>query len=53
MVIGILILVYSIIEKFVGSPTINIGPIEIDGISGVIMANAIMLVGISLKLWNK
>lgn len=52
-VIGILLVVYSIIEKYVGAPTINLGAVEIDAISGVTLANALMLIGLSLKLWDK
>lgn len=53
IVIGILLVIYSIIEKFIGQATINLGQIEIHAISGVIIANTIILLGISLKIWNK
>jgi len=52
-ILGILVAIYSIIEKFAGKPTINIGAIDIDAISGIIMACFLMLLGISLKLWDK
>lgn len=52
-VVGILLIVYSIIGKFVGKPTIGMGFIELHAISGVIMAIAIMVIGISVKLWDK
>ena len=53
IVIGILVVIYSIIEKFTGKATINLGQIEIHAISGIIVANTLMLLGISLKIWNK
>ena len=53
-VLGIVLIIYSILEKYlIGAGTIQAGPFEVDAISGVIMACAIMLAGISIKLWDK
>ncbi len=53
-VLGIILIIYSILEKYIiGTDVIKWGAMEIDAISGVIMANALMLIGVSVKLWDK
>lgn len=51
--IGVLLILFSVVGKFVGGPTIGLGLVDIDAISGIIMANSILLIGIFLKLWEK
>lgn len=52
--LGILVIIYSILEKFlIGPETINIGRFEVDAISGVILANSLLLIGIAAKLLVK
>lgn len=53
LLLGLLTLIYSIIGRFVAAPTIILGLIKTKAIYGVILANSIMLIGISLKLWDK
>jgi len=52
--LGILVFVYSIIGKFVGAPTIGFGIVRANALSGLVLANGIMLLGIIInQLGNK
>jgi hypothetical protein len=52
VIIGVLLCIYSVAGKFVGAPTIGLGLIELDAISGVIMAIFIIVLAIALKDWH-
>ena len=52
-VIGILLLIYSIVGKFIGGPGIGLGIVATHASAGIAMANSIMLIAILLKLSGK
>ena len=47
---GVLLLIYSVVGRFVGGPTIGLGLVELDPKSGMIFANSLLLIAILLKL---
>lgn len=52
-VLGVLLVVYSVIGRFLAEPSIGMGIIKISGLAGLAMANSLMLISIILKLGNK
>ena len=52
-VIGILLVIYSVVGRFIGAPTIGLGLIKVTAKAGLVTANSIMLIAIITKLWSK
>lgn len=52
-IVAILMVIYSILGRYVGAPTIGLGLFKINAISGVIMAIFFIVLGIAIKLWDQ
>ncbi|MFH1593686.1 MAG: hypothetical protein ABID09_03195 [Candidatus Omnitrophota bacterium] len=52
-VLGILVFVYAIGGRFIGSNTIGFGAARATATAGMVVANGIMLIGIIINLWGK
>lgn len=52
-VIGILLVIYSILGRFVGSATIGLGIVQVQATSGLILGNSLMLIAVLIKLTGK
>ena len=52
-VAGILLLVYSVMGRFVGGETIGLGLVKLSALSGVVAANSLLLIAILLKLCDR
>lgn len=52
-VIGILLVIYSVLGRFVGDATIGLGILKIQALSGLVLANSIMLIAVVIKLTGK
>lgn len=52
-VVGILLVIYSILGRFVGDATIGLGIVKIQAVSGLTLANSIMLIAILIKSMGK
>ena len=51
---GIVVIVYSVVGRFVGGPTIGMGIIEATPKAGMILGNSLILISIALnQLENK
>lgn len=48
--LGILVLVYSILGRFVGASTLGLGIMQLSSTAGITFANALLLLGILTKL---
>lgn len=46
---GILLVIYTLIGRFIGAPTIGFGIAVIEAKAGLLMANALMLIAILMK----
>ncbi|GEM_PF-1648855 len=47
--LGVLLLIYSILGKFMGGPSLGLGIIGVSAQSGILIANAFMLVSILIR----
>lgn len=52
-VIGILLVIYSILGRFVGGTTIGLGLLRVQATSGLILANSLMVIAVLIKLTGK
>ncbi len=52
-ILGVVLVIYSIIGKFIGEPTIGFGLLSIKAVSGITMAIFLVVLGIAVKLWDK
>lgn len=52
-VIGILVVIYSILGRFLGDATIGLGLFKIQAASGLVLANSLMLIAVLIKLTGK
>ena len=52
-VIGILLVLYATLGRFIGNPTIGVGIVRIQAGSGLVMANSLMLISLLIKLSGK
>lgn len=52
-VIGILLVIYSVLGRFIGDATIGLGILKIQALSGLVFANCIMLIAVVIKLIGK
>ena len=50
---GVLLLIYSILGRFIGEPTLGLGIIRIPATSGILLANSFMLISILIKPASK
>lgn len=50
IVIGVLLVVYAILGRFVGGATIGLGVLRMQASTGLIAANSLMLVAVLIKL---
>ena len=51
--VGVLLVLYSIVGKFVDEPTIGLGIITTQPKVGLLLANSLMLVAVIVKQWEK
>lgn len=52
-VIGILLVIYSILGRFIGGVTIGLGIFKIQALSGLVVGNSLMLIAVVIKLTGK
>lgn len=52
-VIGIILVVYSFLGRFISEPTLGFGIIKVSANSGLTFANSLLLISILLKSWSK
>lgn len=48
--IGILMVVYTILARFVGGPSIGFGLVQMEAKAGLTVANSLMLVALLIKI---
>ena len=51
--VGVAVLVYAIVGRFIGGHTLGLGFVSIIASSGLLIANSLILVAIFLRLWEK
>ena len=51
--LGVLLLIYSILGRFVGECTLGLGIISISAPSGILLANSFMLISLLIKRASK
>ena len=51
--LGVLLLIYSILGRFVGSTSLGLGIISVSAPSGILLANSFMLLSILIKPVSK
>lgn len=51
--IGILLVIYSILGRFIGGTTIGLGIVHVQATSGLILGNSLMLIALLIKLTGK
>jgi len=50
---GIGLVIYSVIGRFFGFNTLGFGVVKVSALSGLLLAQSLLLVSILLKLWEK
>ncbi|MFH1867950.1 MAG: hypothetical protein ABH843_03165 [Candidatus Omnitrophota bacterium] len=50
--LGILLVIYTLVGRFVGGPTIGFGMTTIEAKAGLLMANALMLIAVLMRSSN-
>jgi hypothetical protein len=53
VIVAVLLLLYSIIGRFIGRPTVGFGVIKSQASSGILLANSLMLVVLIIKSYIK
>lgn len=53
VVIGVLLVVYTVLGRFVGGATIGLGVLKMQASTGLVAANSIMLIAVLIKLSAK
>ena len=51
--IGILIIIYSFVGRFVGGPAIGLGLVSLNATTGLLIANSFILAAILIKVSGK
>jgi len=52
-VLGILLVIYSVVFRFVSETSIGLGLVRLSAGAGLTMANSLMLIALLLKSWDK
>ena len=52
-IIGIILVVYGILGRFIGAQTIGLGIIKVKAMSAAILGNSFMLAALIVKFWEK
>jgi hypothetical protein len=54
VILGVFLVIYSIIGKyFIGGPEIGLGIVKSKAITGIIVANFCVVLGIAVNLWDR
>ncbi|MFH1996159.1 MAG: hypothetical protein ABIJ27_04065 [Candidatus Omnitrophota bacterium] len=51
--VGVFMVVYAVIGKFIDEPTIGLGILVIQPKVGLLLANSLMLAAVIIKQWEK
>lgn len=52
-VIGILLVIYSVLGRFIGGQTIGMGILKAQATSGLILGNSLMLIAATIRFMGK
>ena len=50
---GVLALIYALLGRFVGAPTIGLGILHVKAEAALTLANSLLLLSIVIKQWEK